>query len=125
MGATDDIDTDDDHNSRSAARAADENFCASCGEVIKREAEMYPHCGVRQQSTGDKSPGVAAALSVVGWIIPLAGGAGQLYNGDTGKGVAISIIQCINIALAFFLIGLVTYPIVAIYATYDAYTAAQ
>ncbi len=31
------------------AKAADEIFCASCGNIIKREAEICPKCGVRVQ----------------------------------------------------------------------------
>lgn len=30
-------------------KAADEIFCRSCGEPIKKEAEICPHCGVRNQ----------------------------------------------------------------------------
>jgi hypothetical protein len=30
-------------------KSADEVFCASCGEPIKREAEICPHCGVRNR----------------------------------------------------------------------------
>jgi predicted amidophosphoribosyltransferase len=28
---------------------ADEAYCADCGEVIKKEAEICPECGVRQK----------------------------------------------------------------------------
>lgn len=31
------------------AKAADEKFCRSCGEPIKKEAEICPHCGVRNE----------------------------------------------------------------------------
>ena len=30
----------------------DEKFCASCGTAIKTAAEICPHCGVRQKSSG-------------------------------------------------------------------------
>lgn len=30
-------------------KESDEVFCASCGEMIKRDAEICPHCGVRNQ----------------------------------------------------------------------------
>lgn len=37
----------------------DEAYCADCGEVIKKEAEVCPECGVRQKpsdtSTGQQS----------------------------------------------------------------------
>lgn len=37
---------------QSAARtpAVDECYCTSCGDIIKEEAEICPHCGVRQSS---------------------------------------------------------------------------
>ncbi|MDR0720192.1 MAG: TM2 domain-containing protein [Treponema sp.] len=33
-------------------KGSDEAFCASCGAVIKKEAEICPKCGVRQRNTG-------------------------------------------------------------------------
>jgi TM2 domain-containing membrane protein YozV len=30
-------------------KASDEAFCASCGSIIKKEAEICPKCGVRQK----------------------------------------------------------------------------
>jgi TM2 domain-containing membrane protein YozV len=33
-------------------KGADEIFCASCGAIIKREAEICPKCGVRQRHAG-------------------------------------------------------------------------
>jgi RNA polymerase subunit RPABC4/transcription elongation factor Spt4 len=30
-------------------KASDEAFCSSCGEIIKKEAEICPKCGVRQR----------------------------------------------------------------------------
>jgi len=36
-------------------KQADEIFCRSCGEAIKKEAEICPNCGVRnKQATSDK-----------------------------------------------------------------------
>jgi len=32
-----------------AKKAADELFCRTCGEAIKKEAEICPHCGVRNK----------------------------------------------------------------------------
>lgn len=32
--------------------AGDEAYCTSCGEAIKKEAEMCPHCGVAQDTGG-------------------------------------------------------------------------
>jgi TM2 domain-containing membrane protein YozV len=32
-------------------KAADEGFCASCGAIIKKAAEICPKCGVRQKGS--------------------------------------------------------------------------
>lgn len=108
----------------SSPKRADEQFCSSCGSVIKKEAEICPECGVSQSKDSDNNPGVAALLSGIGLIIPIAAGAGQVYNGQLGKGIALSVIQVINAMLMLVLIGFVTYPIVGIYAVYDAYNNA-
>jgi len=33
----------------------DEAYCADCGEVIKKEAEVCPECGVRQKQSDDST----------------------------------------------------------------------
>ena len=103
------------------ATAADEKFCFSCGEPIKRAAEICPECGVRQAEESDNDPGVAALLSGIGLFFPLLAGAGQIYNGEVGKGIAFIVIQHLNIALMFVLVGFVTYPLFGIFTVYDAY----
>lgn len=69
----------------------------------------------------EQNPTVAALLSALGLIIPLAAGAGQLYNGDVARGIVVSVVQIINAVLIFFLIGFATYPLWGLYAIYDAY----
>lgn len=66
-----------------------------------------------------KSPGIAAVLSF------LIQGLGQIYNGQIFKGLVLVVLQAINLALMNVLIGFVTYPIVLIYAVYDAYRVAE
>lgn len=120
-----DEEEESESTSPSREKAADEQYCSSCGETIKKEAEICPKCGVKQSEDGDTSPGVAALLAGVGFIIPLLAGAGQVYNGEVGKGVVITVVQLINVGLAFLVIGLFTYPLVGIYAVYDAYKTAD
>ena len=71
-------------------RSADEVFCSSCGEPVKRDAEICPNCGVRQDgaSTGDtqeKNPGIAAIAS---FFFP---GLGDVYNGEFARGAVIFV----------------------------------
>jgi RNA polymerase subunit RPABC4/transcription elongation factor Spt4 len=37
------------------AKQVDEVFCHSCGAIIKKEAEICPKCGVRQNPSGKSS----------------------------------------------------------------------
>jgi TM2 domain-containing membrane protein YozV len=66
-----------------------------------------------------KNAGLAAVLS---FFIP---GLGQIYNGQITKGLLIVVVQTINVALTNVLIGFVFYPIVLVYAVFDAYRTAQ
>ncbi len=38
------------------SKGVDEIFCRSCGEPIKKRAELCPHCGVRNEHGGGSSP---------------------------------------------------------------------
>lgn len=65
---------------------ADEQYCRSCGSIIKKEAEICPECGVRQQqATGPSS----VDRTTAGILAILLGGIGvhKFYMGDTGVGV--------------------------------------
>lgn len=66
-----------------------------------------------------KSAGLAAVLS---FLLP---GLGQIYNGQIFKGIVLVVIDTINAALMFILIGFVTHVITVIYAVYDAYKTAE
>lgn len=66
-----------------------------------------------------KNPGVAAVLSF------FITGLGQIYNGEIGKGILFIIVQCINIALMFVLVGFITFAIVWIWGMVDAYRTAE
>jgi len=68
-------------------KKSDESYCSSCGEVIKKEAEICPKCGVRQKShshsEGEKSKVVAGILGIL-----LGGiGAHKFYLGNIGMGI--------------------------------------
>lgn len=64
----------------------DEEFCSSCGSIIKKEAEICPECGVRhkqQTASSDKSRIVAALLAL------FLGGLGihHFYLGNNKRGI--------------------------------------
>ena len=90
------------------------NFCPECGnELISKNAEICPNCGVRLRGSG-KSPGIAALCS---FIFP---GLGQVYNGDVGRGFLILLGTIVG--LIFFVIpGLAVF----VYGIYDAYATAK
>jgi len=105
------------------SKAPDEKFCSSCGNVIKKQAEICPKCGVRVGSpspTNKKDPGIAVLLSGL-----TSGWGGQMYNGQIVRGVGIFFAQMINVMLVFFFIGLFTFPLVWALGTYDAYDQAK
>lgn len=120
----------DDVTSRE--RGPDEVFCRDCGAVISERAEICPECGVRQRdpprssvdSTLDDvfqggNPFVAAVLSAV---FP---GLGQIYNRELEKGIAIIVASFLAALSALVLIGFLLFPLVWLYAIYDAYTVAD
>lgn len=68
---------------------ASEEYCSSCGEIIKKEAEICPECGVRVQdepSTGDTSN---KDRTTAGILALLLGGLGahHFYLGNTLRGI--------------------------------------
>ena len=109
----------------SEGKAVDEKFCSSCGANIKKEAEVCPECGVRQEEasssgSSEKDPGIAALLSGL-----TSGWAGQIYNGQIARGVIIFVVQVVNVLLMSVLIGFLTFPLVWIIGIYDAYNQAK
>ena len=46
-------------------KSADENYCRSCGRIIKKEAEICPHCGVRQSLNHKGKDKVVAVILAI------------------------------------------------------------
>jgi TM2 domain-containing membrane protein YozV len=76
----------------SIVKGADEKFCSSCGNAIKKEAEICPKCGVRQftapgPNTSGKSRTTAGILAL------LLGGIGvhKFYLNQPGRGILYAL----------------------------------
>ena len=98
-------------------KGADEIFCRSCGEAIKKEAELCPECGVRvndggrstqshdsahYQTTVSDSWWYGVVLGTVGWVglIALIGSIGQ--NLQTLAGLILIFVWAILPLSAYF-----------------------
>jgi TM2 domain-containing membrane protein YozV len=74
-------------------KTTDEKYCNSCGEVINKEAEICPKCGVRQQSApsthSSTSTKTIKSKTVAGVLAILLGGIGvhKFYLGNVGVGI--------------------------------------
>jgi TM2 domain-containing membrane protein YozV len=101
-------------------------FCSGCGNPVDPRAMVCPRCGVAAGgalaataavaalSMRHKSPGMAILLSL---FLP---GAGQLYIGRTGRGIAFFCGAVFAYVLIVALIGLILVPVVVIWAAIDA-----
>lgn len=69
--------------------------------------------------TDQKSPGIAAVLSV---LIP---GLGHIYIGEITKGVLMIVLAVVFAILTLFLIGFLLYFVLWIYGIVDAYRGAE
>ena len=115
--------------------SGESQFCSSCGYKMPKNLKFCPECGSPTSNaphtnntvnnTGNsvvntnKDPVLAAILSFL--II----GLGQIYLGLTKKGIILFIAAMISGALIFLLIGFLLWPLVWVYAIYDAYKSAQ
>jgi TM2 domain-containing membrane protein YozV len=97
-------------------------FCKNCGNEVDDKAEICVKCGVRvlaHEALIPKDIGWAAVIAV---LFP---GAGQVYNGQTGKGIKYFFIT-IGAALSILLlIGIVLFPYVLYHNIYDAVKTAE
>lgn len=109
-----------------------EVYCRDCGMVISSQAEICPHCGVRQRDppknaldtlieelTEGGNPFIAAVLSV---LFP---GLGQLYNRELEKGLVIIVATVVALFSVLIGVGILLYPAIWIYALWDAYKVAE
>ena len=59
---------DDEHYDR-RQKGADETFCASCGGIIKKDAEICPKCGVRNKKNEKSVEDGGKPKGSIGWLI--------------------------------------------------------
>ena len=88
-------------------------FCQNCGKKIDVNAVVCPYCGVGTVAKAEKSVFLAALLSI---IFP---GLGQLYNGQTHKGIFFIILYLVSAALIVLFIGFVLVFIVWVWSLID------
>lgn len=108
--------------------------CTNCGKVVCSTCAIEVGgkvvCKNCAQNIANKqvSPAMAANRKeplfslILSFFIP---GLGQLYNGDTTKGIILIVIWLLSIVLTFVCIGALTYLIIWLYGMYDAYTYAE
>jgi serine/threonine-protein kinase len=77
-------------------KTGDEAFCSSCGAIIKKEAEICPHCGIRQKRLNSESSGKWVAvlvLNIIGlnWI-------SRFITGHVFTGIMVLLLDIITIA---------------------------
>lgn len=109
-------------------RGPDEAFCRNCGNVIAAKAEICPDCGVRQRDP--PKSGLDAALeggnpflaALCSAVFP---GLGQIYNRELKKGLLVIVASFVSGVLVLAFIGLLLFPLVWLYAVWDAYTVAD
>ena len=89
--------------------AHDEAFCATCGKIIKKQAEICVHCGVRVKSVpvGGSDPNVQyseksrIAAGLLGIFLGSIG-VHSFYLGKTGKGIVQIIVTVITLSIGGF-----------------------
>lgn len=113
---TDAIDAYDDEEAQRAEELAAEFEPTAATDDADPTAVGTPATGATAD-TG-KSPGVAAALSLL-WP-----GLGQLYSGEYLRAGGFFLAGVATFMLIFVAIGVLLYPFVAVAAAFDAYATA-
>lgn len=120
-----DVDVVEQKYDKKTELGADEVYCTSCGEAIKKEAEICPHCGVRQideelegssrsipdgrvyelQKVARKSPVTAVILALL--LTPTS----YWYVGRTGLAL-VNLLTFNYLLLGFIIVPIHSYMII-------------
>lgn len=128
----DENDPDDSDPRDGAELGPDEVYCRDCGSVIAARAELCPECGIRQRDP--PSSGLDDAIEslteggnpfVAGVLSALFPGLGQLYNRELEKALLVIVASFLAGLSALVLVGFVLFPLVWLYAVWDAYRVAD
>jgi TM2 domain-containing membrane protein YozV len=99
---------DDDESQGRDKPGADEQYCSSCGEIIKKEAEICPECGVRQSSGAGSDSDVDRTTAGIFALLLGGFGAHKFYMGDTTMGLLyLCFFWTLIPALAGFVEGII------------------
>tara|TARA_Y100000590_G_C15130337_1_gene792238 strand:+ start:124 stop:468 length:345 start_codon:yes stop_codon:yes gene_type:complete len=94
-------------------KGPDENFCSSCGEIIKTIAEICPKCGVRQKKISNESSVPVVLNVIIGFLGIL--GIGHIVKGRVGKGILFLLCGAGTFILfwltIWILVGLIFIPV--------------
>jgi len=97
-------------------KSADEVFCESCGEIIKKQAEICPNCGVRNgRSTSPSRTNSSSSNGVdIDQAAPVVAWGGGLIILLTGIGTIVEpeghIVRAVISGLTLILTGMFSLP---------------
>jgi len=104
-------------------------FCQFCGADIDARAEICPKCGVRvapPPAAAPPPPAAAGQRPVLALILSfLLPGLGQIYCGETQRGIIMILFIFVCAFLTLFVVGFFLYIALWLYGMYDAYKAAE
>ncbi len=107
------------------------NFCPNCGEKLLKTVKFCPNCGFDLNNVSSnnqrtvqnpptrKEPIISVILSL---LFP---GLGQLYNGQSTKGLYFIGLAIVSIVLSLILIGALIYLLIWLWSIIDAYNSAE
>lgn len=65
----------------------DEMYCSSCGDVVKQEAEICPHCGVRLRDAPGRDAGDKKLIAALLALLFGSFGIHKFYLGQKTQGI--------------------------------------